>query len=176
MNKMEDPEPSTRIIQPDDFTRHHLHPRSRLQDPLVSPPGNIRDFRHRYHYAWHQLFQNMVPIEALACVAAMWAPPGLFRRIELEVNWDGHSMEYEHVYGRHKEPTRIHTAFFDSLQRRYRFWLALFQNKPWTLILLDIITCWAPVDYFSHIHIIAVDQGQPLILHQTNAAPIWLAA
>lgn len=54
-------------------TKHHLLPRSRGGGNEAS---NIKEVGEAQHRAWHLLFQNMTPYEAIKHILDEWTPDG----------------------------------------------------------------------------------------------------
>ncbi len=71
------PQP-TRPHGPD--TDHHLIPRSRGGE---TKPGNLMVVPERLHQAWHYIFRNMTPEEAMIYIAAQWAPAGYVKFLQI---------------------------------------------------------------------------------------------
>ena len=55
---------------------HHLIPKSRGGS---DDPDNIRRISDKIHRAWHMVFGNMTPDEAVDHIKDHWAPLGYFK-------------------------------------------------------------------------------------------------
>ena len=55
--------------------RHHIIPKSRCRELGINPKfsGNVVTITTGKHRAWHQLFGNKTPIEAIALIEAEWS-------------------------------------------------------------------------------------------------------
>jgi hypothetical protein len=55
--------------------RHHIIPKSRCRELGVSPhfEGNVMKVATSKHRAWHTLFGNKTPEEAIAVIEAEWS-------------------------------------------------------------------------------------------------------
>lgn len=54
---------------------HHILPRSRCKELGIDPnfTGNVIRVKTGKHRAWHQLFGNKTPEEAIAAIEAEWS-------------------------------------------------------------------------------------------------------
>lgn len=107
---------------PVDWTRHHLIPRSRGG---LTERVNLARVDRYLHRAWHVIFSNMTPEEAMIHIAAFWAPTGYFTEISLrsergrldltdrDIRWHrtsfGHRWQYPAFPG-HRPPNGLHLA------------------------------------------------------------------
>lgn len=57
------------------FDRHHIYPKSRCKQLGISPhfAGNTIRVTTSRHRAWHTLFGNKTPEEAIAAIEAEWS-------------------------------------------------------------------------------------------------------
>jgi hypothetical protein len=60
------------------FNRHHLIPVSRCREMGIDPnfPGNVKPVKQNKHRAWHLLFGNATPEEAIEIIRKDWTPTG----------------------------------------------------------------------------------------------------
>ncbi len=56
------------------YDRHHIFPKSRCREIGVDPnfEGNVVKVKTNKHRAWHILFGNQTPEEAIATIQAEW--------------------------------------------------------------------------------------------------------
>lgn len=72
--------PPTTIPHHGPPTQHHLIPRSRGGP---TKRENLLEVPQRLHQAWHYLFGNMTPEQAMLYIASTWSPTGYFDHVVL---------------------------------------------------------------------------------------------
>lgn len=135
---------------PQQKTRHHLVPRSRCSEQSSKMHGNIKMVPRVIHEAWHELFENMIPIEVIWYIAKYWSSE-LEIELYAEVCWEGR--EYKVSLGGLQEPS------VKQRRRNELAWNRVFEKKNLYWAIVSIIEGWAPRDYFKHV-ILKVKDGR----------------
>jgi hypothetical protein len=135
--------------RPNQNTRHHLVPRSRCRFKTSGVKG-VKTVSREFHEAWHILFGNMMPHEVVICIVRLWAPVDYFTRVELAAEWE--KVHYEFHFESDAPPDfepgyQILNYQHTILKFRAEF-EKLFPNKSWDMIVAEILTAWAPPNYF----------------------------
>jgi hypothetical protein len=57
------------------YDKHHILPKSRCRELGINPnfPGNVVRVKTGKHRAWHQLFGNKTPEEAIQAIQDEWS-------------------------------------------------------------------------------------------------------
>ncbi|NUM25935.1 MAG: hypothetical protein HUU49_04985 [Candidatus Buchananbacteria bacterium] len=130
------------------LTDHHMIPRSRLGPERRNTLGrrNIKRVQWQYHDAWHCLFLNMTPYEAVICIIERLAPPDYFSNVRLKAVWGG--AEYEYSLRAEREPILM-IDHYRTKKDCDRFLKTLFAGKDWPAIISEVVTSWSPEGYWQ---------------------------
>lgn len=98
------------------------------------------------HEAWHRVFDDKTPKEALVHIIQCFAPVGtVFTEIYIETTWEKTIDTFQI-----REPIRIaHARTHES--EVMDAWRTLFERKSFFSILAEIVCDWAPHGYFSNV-------------------------
>ncbi len=139
---------------PSQMTSHHKVPRSRCKKGMPQPDNLVRLAR-RYHEAWHTLFGNMTPFEVVILLVEECAPVGYFRRVTVDVCWQGSEEKYDYWHLRMGQRRPQVPRPYHMNEVRKRVWTVLFGDRNWYSIVQEVLVTgrWAPQGYFRTIYV-----------------------
>lgn len=133
---------------PFQITRQHMvaQSRCRTEEERVDPE-NIKIVMWMYHEAWHVIFSNRTPFEAIVYIIEEVAPLGYFVGVNLRTNWRSFQESYSLKEGRKKEKKR------ELSSKAKGAWELLFGRKNYFQVVSHIINEWSPKSYYEFVHV-----------------------
>ncbi len=166
---------ANRRPSPNQNTRHHRIPRVRGE--VVNQKWNILKVSRREHEAWHHVFGERTPLEAVMFIVEKLAPPKYFRRVVLHTQYDitvshwqsnrsaKHVIEewYRFVV---RKKDRWPFQQYTLSDERQRSWHILFGGRSYYSAVHEIICGrWSPSGYFRRAHVRAGTDGVIQLRH-----------
>ena len=145
--------------------RHHLFPESRFPPYFTKPMraqwGNVINKPIVHHNAWHDLFEELTPEEAIVYLVEHVYPKGTFTRVVFRVNWQGISKR-RYRYRRYSQSNILDYRWRNQRGLRHQQIAAyrrLFRKMDPVLVLQHIVQEWSPPGYFVSYYFAAKVRG-----------------
>ena len=139
------------VVGPRHRTRHHMVPVSKTtqDDRIRLGKINIKIVDWRYHDAWHAVFGNLTPYEAVLLVIKELAPEGHFTQAKISVSWD----RFKHSFQLDPTQHRSEETKYKPCKKYPEYIKLLFGARGWVDVVAHIVYNWSPDGYFKHIAI-----------------------
>lgn len=119
---------------------------------------NLKQTPYALHMAWHEIFGNMTPFEAIICVVTCLAPEGYFKKAKIKASFLGAKYYYNLRNPRMKRIEKVENYRPPkSLNTALR---KVFFGRNWVNIVSEIASSWSPEGYFREIVVVGGDRLQ----------------
>lgn len=144
-----------KVVPPHKKTKHHMVPASRLNENEKRRAGRttIKTVERFRHDAWHYVFDNLTPYEAVLFVLLRLAPRK-FHQATVIAKWEDSTYRFKLGDAVDKETQRIIESkkilFGDGFEESLQI---IFGGRDWCNAISVIVEEWSPRHYFKFVKV-----------------------
>lgn len=142
-------------MPPNKNTKHHMIPSSRLRrgNERIAGRTVVKTVQRFKHAAWHYIFDNLTPYEAVLFVLLRLAP-GEFHQATVVAKWENDTYRFKLGDAIDKETQRLIESkkilFGDGFEESLQI---LFGGRDWCNAIATIVKEWSPDHYFKFVSV-----------------------